>query len=472
MTRGKHSKRRRKKKDEEPAATPTWTCPVCGEIEPEGTACSTCQAEQVKLPGEAEPLLRLRGTVAEAGAQGFELELPHGETVAVAVDGATERLDDPEAAVVGAVEVLGHVTVVFDELEGGLRDAPSRRFAARARMVAAGAEAAGLVDAVLHPKPDEAPAPVPEPPDEEKTPDRLRVEREDGAVEITLASRPGDLFSPRAIPVLAGLFYLPMLARARPEFRYLLVFGLLLFVPALYFWLLLLNRRVIRLDGETLSVRFGPIPQRGWSAPLSSVRRLEDSCEDPPHTSLATYRPDALFAELADGSIRPLLRRADDDQVYFVRDLLASEARLRERPERPGERRVRRRRLLRKTLRYGLVLLLLLIFNHTLWPGYSLVLQASAMHEALRAANECHEVRQWLGEDITWTVGPHWPDRGCGEDSGRLSFLVKGNHGRGTMRVRYSGMGCGGATAREVYVIVGKTHIDALVCIVDHRFSK
>ncbi len=333
---------------------------MCSGAELKQASCPTCGAERIRSSIDDNdlnegPLVRLRGkvrtlvknmgeeigdperqdkeTVPGNWLHGFELELLHGEVIKIECTLATRTLHDNDIHWFVALresvtaEVLGRLKRDYHEKRGIMCDAVPTLVVRRARIVAVGAEAEALMQrAIVNLDEQGEPTTVAS---EERVPKELRIERIETqrgfkGIQITRLSSAFELLSPRLIgpgTCMNLIFFMVITDTAAHNLIFvvpLLVLGLLL----TYFWIAILNRQIIRLDHESLSVSYLPLPWPGWRWPVTQVVRLNTFEWEPspasPNSILRTYRPDTLLAVCTNGRVRPLLKNADKWQVYFV----------------------------------------------------------------------------------------------------------------------------------------------------------
>jgi hypothetical protein len=169
------------------AALPA-ACPCCGARDLERARCDRCGAELILKPGSTTDWeARLRGELRRESDGGQALVLETGARFVVVTGEGTQLLSPPaeDALAVGApAEVVGEPRLTFEEESGGLRDAARSCWLLHARVIAAGAERAALVDRALGIAPEEKPPSEETPPLSEETPlsekpppDGVRLER-------------------------------------------------------------------------------------------------------------------------------------------------------------------------------------------------------------------------------------------------------------------------------------------------------
>jgi hypothetical protein len=221
--------------------------------------------------------------------------------------------------------VLGSLGLRFPDQQLGFRDAPQGRLVAKAAWVALGPDAGELLDDAVRelrgePTP-EAQAPADSEEDASPLPPvGLRFEEpRPGARRITWVPELIELWTPRAAPALTGLMLLAALATTRRPLEAIIC--ALATLPFCYLWIAVLNRRVIEIDKQTLSLSFRPLPWRGWRCATPEVECLQVEQEEASH-GLGRIRPDSLWAVLVSGKRQVLLRGADEWQVHFARDQL------------------------------------------------------------------------------------------------------------------------------------------------------
>ncbi len=337
-----------------------WICPVCGGAELKQASCPTCEAERIRPVVDDKdlnegPLLRLHGkvsslvwgireeardpelqdkeTVPGPWQHSFELKLPNDKVIKIKCNLATRTLHDNDVHWFIALregvtaEVLGRVKKDSQEQRGERCDSVRTLVMRRARIVAVDPEAdERMRRAIVNLDEQGEPNIVAS---ERSVPKGLRIEPIETplgftGIQITKLSSAFKLLGPRLIgpgTCLQLIFILVITGTAVDNLIFLiplLVLGIML----TYFWIAILNRQIIRLDHETLSVSYLPLPWPGRRCPVTQVAQLDtfewEPPPAPPSSSLRTYRADTLLALCTNGKVLSLLKKSDKWQVYFV----------------------------------------------------------------------------------------------------------------------------------------------------------
>jgi hypothetical protein len=366
---------------------------------------------------------------------GFELELTGEQRLTVELHpGRSTTLPGESQLPADGVtaDVCGTVEELFDEGDDeAYRQAPVQRKVLRARLLALGkgadAAMAEAVEQLLHPPREESAADRGDDGEEElppttpvDTPEGLmfqRIKGRRGRESVLIGGPRFDDFN--VLILMAPVLVLPpsfffVYAPLANRFRY----DLLTYIGLGWLLVFLLcaaaaartkvNRRMVRVDPDGLTLSEGPIPWGGGGRiPASRVRMVRAGSH-------------VVRLQLTRGGERTLMEGLEDEQSTFVRKVVAGELGLEPRSIDPAETREKDRAELRGLVGGGLFTSLPVLF------GLNML------------CFRCPEVTDNLGGEVTWAAGfSSYSGDAFNDDDNDVHIKVRGSRGGGEVWVEY-----------------------------------